>query len=189
MKSKLSVFVHYLHIIITYESERCNGDTFHHVREPGKIHFLFTVCGRRTWSILVLIRRQTEVREETEGVRDDKEPEWDRTYDGWRKRATDSRSNIKREEGVKRFFLKMERRIKAAEGAGLDVFLGAVRLTAVIHRDGAQSTSPAHSHRESDRWKSTGWKQSETHSVVWSSGVSQRFALHSLSHSDFRLNI
>lgn len=69
------------------------------------------------------------------------------------------------------------------------MFVGAVRLTAVIHRDGAQSTSPAHNHRKCDRWKTTGWKQSETHSVVWSSGFSQHFALYSLSHSEFRLNI
>lgn len=46
------------------------------------------------------------------------------------------------------------------------VFPGVVRLTAVIHRDRLESTSPAENHRESDRWKTSGWEQKEVNSVV-----------------------
>lgn len=64
--------------------------------------------------------------------------------------------------------MKLERGVLRQETSG-SVFPGVVRLTAVIHRDRLQSTSPAENRPESDRWKTSGWEQREVNLVVPSS--------------------
>lgn len=63
---------------------------------------------------------------------------------------------MQRKEGVKREKRRENLKILEVRALRLDMFPGAVRLTAVIHRDRPEWTSLAENHRESDRWKTSG---------------------------------
>lgn len=162
-----------VHIVSRSKSERCNRDALHRAKEPGKMCFLFTVSVRRRWAILILTRRQTEVRLKKDDVRDDREHQRDRIYDGWWKRATDSRSNKKREGSEK---------IKKTHGE-----LQKVEAGCVCGRSEADSCNPQRRStvgftcpesqgvwQVEKRWLGAGVKLTQ-----WFS--SQRLALHSLN--------